>query len=56
MTDQELRDAIDEATILANCDPPDDRHASWWLNPDASAHAVLAVFEPEIRQEEEHPQ
>ncbi|WP_341945692.1 hypothetical protein [Microbacterium sp. LWH11-1.2] len=31
--------------ILDNFHAPDDRHPSWWINPDEMARAALAVFE-----------
>lgn len=29
------------SAILDNFNPPDDRHSSWWINPEVSAVAVL---------------
>lgn len=38
---------IEEAAkaILDKFHAPDDRHPSWWINPDEMARAALAVFE-----------
>ena len=44
---ENLRDKIADA-ILANFNPPDDKHGSWWINPGQSADAVLAVVGPEL--------
>ena len=41
MTDQDnLRNRI-AAKILDNFNPPDDKHPSWWINPEASAQAII---------------
>ena len=34
--------------ILANFNPPDGRHGSWWINPGVSATAVLDAVVPAI--------
>ena len=41
MTDPDnLRNRI-AAKILDNFNPPDDKHPSWWINPEASAQAII---------------
>lgn len=34
--------------ILANFNPPDDRHRTWWIDPGVSARAVLDAVVPAI--------
>lgn len=31
-------------TVLDNFNPPDELHASWWLNPDHIADEIIALF------------
>lgn len=41
MTDHDnLRNRI-AAKILDNFNPPDDKHPSWWINPEVSAQAII---------------
>ena len=48
MTDQDnLRNRI-AAKILDNFNPPDDKHPSWWINPEASAQAIIDEFWLEV--------
>lgn len=36
------------AAILEHFNPPNDRHSTWWINPGASALAVLDAVVPRI--------
>lgn len=29
------------AAILSNFNPPDDKHSTWWINPEVSARAAI---------------
>lgn len=45
MSDREQMIEKAAKAVLDNFNPPDERHSSWWLNPETVARAVFAVFE-----------